>query len=269
MAIHDFGQAPKQNFGGEPIRETIPTLATHLPNTPNLARVNTKTFDNAQTDTNDVASVMQKGFNTMDRGVKEYFSGIQVQNKDLLKPLTVRVAGGDKSILPWKQDLKAGRIQLPVMSINRGGVRQNPLRHSHPVNRAYRKFVDRDGTRMMSTPREWPCLIDYTLSIWTERKEDIELIEYQIITRFNPLAEWRVTDEFMTGLIIAKLNNVTDASDKDAAPDALAKVKYDIGITIEGWLWLPGIITPTVLGQVQVLQDYNGEVYGGISPPTL
>jgi hypothetical protein len=269
MAIHDFSQAPRQNVGGDPQREQVPTLPVHLPGAPNLARITNKPFDDAQTKTNDVTAFVQPGWATMDRGVKEYFSDIKVQVKDVVKSLTVRVAGGDKSILYWKQDLKSGRIQLPVMSINRGGVRQNPQRQGHPVNAAYRRFTDREGTRMLLTPREWPCLIDYTLSIWTERKEDMELITYQIVTRFNPLAEWRVQDEHMHGPIIAKLNNVSDVSDKEAAPDTLAKVKYDISITIEGWLWLPGRIVPTVLGQVQVLQDYSGEVYGGIDPPTL
>jgi hypothetical protein len=255
--------------GGEPVPEPIPVIAPIVPNVPNLARVDTKTFDNEKTSTTDVAPVLPTGFDTQDRGVKEYFSGIVVPTRDGMKPLTVRVAGGDKTILFWKQDLTSGRIQLPVMSVNRGGWRFNPMKFSHPSMPAYRRFADRDGTRMVITPREWPCLIDYTLSIWTERKEDIEYVQYQIVTRFHPLAEYSVQDEFMSGLVQAKLNSVTDVSDKDTAPDSLAKVKYDIGITIEGWLWLPGRVVPTVLGNVQVLQEASGEVFGGINPNTL
>lgn len=268
MGIYDFSQQPKQNFGGEPIAQPVPTNHLH-PNNTNLAKVNSKTFDTAQTKVVDIASFVQKGFDMMDRSAKEYFSDIQVPTKDGVKPLTVRVAGGDKSILYWKQDLVSGRIKLPVMSINRGSWRQNPMRQGHPVNRAYKTYADKDATRVKLNPREYAVLMDYTLSIWTERKDDIEYIQYQIITRFNPLAEWIAQDEFSVGPVIAKLNNITDVSDKDAAPDTLAKVKYDISITIEGWLWLPGRIVPTVLGQVQVLQDASGTVYGGIDPPTL
>jgi len=56
----------------------------------------------------------------MDIGVKTLFSDITVPTKDGIKPLIVRVAGGDKTILFWKRDLSTGRgllIELAGLSI--------------------------------------------------------------------------------------------------------------------------------------------------------
>ena len=118
---------------------------------------------------------------------------------------------------------------------------------------------------MVQSPREYPVLIDYALALWAERKRDIEYITYQIITRFNPLARWVVEDEWMCGDIHATLESCTDSSDIDIDANQLAKVRYDINITIEGWLPLPGRITPTVLGRATSLEDFDTrESYGEI-----
>jgi len=62
----------------------------------------------------DIRSILPVGFATMDRGIKHYFSGalpgappaIRIPTKDGMKELTVRLAGGDKTILIYKQDLQ-------------------------------------------------------------------------------------------------------------------------------------------------------------------
>jgi hypothetical protein len=144
------------------------------------------------------------------------------------------------------------------MSVQRTGWRFNPERFTPPMHSYfYRKFADNDGTRMVLSPREYPLLIDYTLAVWAERKRDIEYINYQVVSRFAPLAEWTVEDEFMSGKIIATFEGGNDNSDIDVDANQLAKVRYDLNITIEGWMPLPSRIVPTVLGKVTDLAEID------------
>lgn len=198
----------------------------------------------------------------MDRGVKEFFQNIDVPTKDGTRKLEVRVSGGDKTILYWKQ-LGLGepdnRIKLPVMSVNHTASRLNPAKIT-PASVGpyyYRRFADNDKSRMILAPREQGWLLDYTLSVWAERKRDAEYILYQIVTRFNPVAEWTVEDEFMCGNMYATFGGVTDNSDTDIGANELAKVRYDYNIQVEGWLPLPGRVVPTVLGRVTELAELD------------
>jgi len=246
--------------------QSVPVVSSQLQSQPNLNRTTAIGFDPQNVATEDVHQVLVPGFEAMDRGVKEFFSDIQVPTKDGLKPLTVRVAGGDKTILYWKQDLTTGRVKLPICSVNRTGLRGNPERRT-PAEAAphfYRRFADSDKTRMVVSPREFSVLIDYTLSIWAERKRDMEFIIYQMITRFNPVAQWTVEDEFMVGDITATWEGTTDNSDIDIDANQLAKVRYDTEIKIEGWLPLSGRIVPTVLGRVQTLDELDTREFLGV-----
>lgn len=236
-------------------------------NQPNLNRVDAKATDPINTATEDVESRTPIGYRTMDRGVKDFFSDIVVPTKDGARKLDVRVAGGDKTILFWKQLMEEdNRIKLPIMSVNRISMSPNPnrLTPASAVPNFYQHFADRDGTRMVISPREYSVLISYTLSVWTERKRDMEYVAYQVMTRFNPLAEWRVQDEFMCGNIIGKLEGSTDNSDIDIEANQLAKVRYDFNIQIEGWLPLPGRVVPTVLGRVQDLAELDTREFFGV-----
>lgn len=258
MSIYDFSFGPKAGDGMSP--QPAP-LTGPLLQSPDLHEADKLT--NSDVNLNqpeDVRSVVVKGFHAMDKGLKEYFSDIDVPTADGNRKLEVRVAGGDKSFLVWKQDLKSGRIKLPVMSINRTSWRFNPDKFSPPYINMTRKFTtDNDGSRMVLTYRPWPALIDYGLSIWTERKRDIEYIIYQIQTRFHPLAEFSIDDEGgLRGTVIMKMNDITNNSDIDIGAEELAKVRYDISLTMEGWLPLPEKILPTVLGKVGSFHEIDG-----------
>ena len=211
--------------------------------------------------------VLADGFGHMDRGVKEFFSDIVIPTKDGQKPLTVRVAGGDKTILYWKQPLDTGRVELPIMSVNRTNMSYDPSRATPAVagDNAYIRFADKDGTRAIKFPREIPYLIDYTLSIWTHRKEDMENIIFLILSRFDPMAEWIVEDPFMCGTVLATFEGAVDNSDIDVGADEWAKVRYDVTIKVEGWLPRQGRIVPTVLGRVTALEELDTrEFFGAI-----
>ncbi len=269
MAIYDFTFDPKSNrpLGVGAVPERAPAISQVLPEQRSQVKEEFFVQDVNINHPEEVKDVLVRGFHSMDRGVKHYFQGIQVPTKDSVRPLDVRIAGGDKTFLQWSQDVRSGRIKLPVLSINRTAWRFNVQKFSPPYIPMTRRFANADGSRMVLTYRPWPALIDYTLSFWTERKRDMEYIMHQIIIRFNPLAEFRIDDEAgLRGTVQMKLGEMTDNSDIDIGAEELAKVRYDVNITIEGWLPLPEKILPTALGRVFSLHEQNGNFLELLQP---
>jgi hypothetical protein len=251
--------SPQQNRNLGPERD--PLITPVLPQQPELEEKDELINNDINLNQpEDVRAVLVRGFYAMDAGIKAYFEDIQVPTKDDVRALTVRIAGGDKTFLQWSQDLHSGRIALPVMSINRSGWRFNVDKFSPPYINMGRRFANADGSRMVLTYRPWPALIDYSLSVWAERKRDIENIAYQIQTRFNPLAEFRIEDESgLRGYVQLRFGDVVDNSDIDIGAEELSKVRYDFSVTMEGWLPLPEKILPTTLGKAVSLHEMNGK----------
>lgn len=272
IPVHPFDFSPKNLNAGvrpEPV-PAVPSIPTNVPNLNRIQPAITTASDPINTATEDVEDIFPVGFKTMDRGIKEFFQNIDVPTKDGTRPLEIRIAGGDKTILFWKQLMEEdNRIKLPVMSINRTGCKLNPERHT-PASVGpyfYRKFADSDGTRMSLAPREYSVLINYSCSVWTERKRDMEHILFQIMSRFNPIAEWTVEDEYMRGNMIAKDLDVNDNSDIDVDANQLAKIRYDFNFQVEGWMPLPARLVPTILGEVHTLSELDTrEVFEVIKP---
>ena len=210
---------------------------------------------NVQTN-NEIRDLLPQGYRTMDRGLKNYFSGIRVPTKDGFRIMQVRVSGGDKPYLIWAQDLYRGRVQLPVMSIKRDSEEFNPMKFS-PAHVHYmtKRFVDKEGTKLALTYRPVPSNINYTLSVWAEHKRDLEYILYQIRTCFNPVCEFLVEDEHLRGSVFLKYNGMTTAVDDDVPADQRANKRYDFSLIMEGWLPLPEKIVPSILGRVSSLRE--------------
>lgn len=243
------------------------TILPQLPNHPDL-NVRPQFFEDPMNkDTSDVRNTIQAGFFFQDKAILNYFQDLTIPTLDSTKKVDVRLAGGDRTILFWKQQQssESGRIQLPVISINRTAIARDETRFSPAYVPVYNHFADQNGSRMVRQFREWPCNIEYQLSIWAERKRDLEYIAYMIITRFNPLAEWIVEDPQIAGRAQAKFGGFNITTDIDAAADKQAYQRADISITVLGWLPLPtSIITPTVLGKVATLNEDDGTILGTI-----
>jgi len=209
-----------------------------------------------------VEEFLQPGFWSLDNAMKQYWSGIRVPTKDSYRYMRVKIAGGDKSLLIWADDLKEGRARLPLAAISRESHEFYPERFSPAYHHMNMRYLSSRGDRVALSYRPIPYLVEYRLTIWAERKRDIEYITYQALSRFNPLAEFRMSDGKINGNIVLRYGGLTDASDKEAGYDAHANVRYELSATAEAWLPLPEKIVPTVLGQVGLLKERSGDILG-------
>lgn len=257
MTIHDFTSRPKKNQSGV-VPERGPSINTEIYRPDVVEDANEDIHDLTNRNVEDVASVLQLGFRALDEGVKAWLSDVKVPSGNSIKPVNLRIAGGDKTFLVWRQDLRSGRISLPAISINRGSFRFNEEKFSPPYIPMRKSLTNRTGSHVKLTYRPWPALVDYQLSLWTEWKDDAELITYQIVTRMNPLAEIVIQDDRLIGNVQIRFNDVTDNSDVDVGAEDLPKVRYDIGITAEAWLPLSEKVVPTVLGKVATANEFTG-----------
>lgn len=200
------------------------------------------------------------GFRSLDDTMKQYWSGIRVPTKDSYRFMRVKIAGGDRSLLVWNDDLKEGRARLPLAAISRESHAFNPEKFSPPYHAMTARYVSRRADQAVKVFRPTPWLVEYNLTVWAERKRDVEYILYQILNRFNPLAEFRMFDGKLEGNVQLRFGGSTDASDKETGFDQHANVRYEITITAEAWLPLPEKIVKTVLGRVMSLQEKLGQI---------
>jgi len=200
------------------------------------------------------------GFRSLDDSMKQYWSGMRVPTKDNYRFMRVKIAGGDKSLLIWTDELKEGRARLPVAAISRDGHQFNPEKFSPAYHSMTARYLSTRYDQAAKIFRPTPWLVDYSLVIWAERKRDAEYILYQTLTRFNPLAEFRMFDGKLEGSVQIRFGGSTDASDKEIGFDQYAAVRYEVTMTAEAWLPLPEKIVKTVLGRVGVLRERSGEI---------
>lgn len=203
--------------------------------------------DSDQTSTEFMQEFSEPGFRYLDNAMKLYWSDVRIPVRDIVKFMKVKIAGSNKSIQIWIDDLKHGRVKLPVMSINRTSHQYNPDKFSYPYHPMAIRYMNNQRTRISKTLRPVPYLVDYTLTIWAEHKWDVEHAIFQIMPRFNPLAEFRASDGHVVGNVQLRFGGMVDNSDKEASAEQLAKIKYELTCTAEAWLSLPEQIVPSVI----------------------
>ena len=207
-----------------------------------------------------IEEFLMPGFRALDESMKMYFSGIRVPTKDSYRVMRVKVAGADKSVGAWKDELLGGRARLPVASLDRSTHEFNKDKFSPAYFPMTRRFLSRRGDRVALIYRPVPFLVSYVMTIWGQRKRDMEYITAQIVTRFNPLAEFVMFDQHIRGAVQLRFSGLTDSSDKEAGVEQLAKLRYEISMQAEAWLPLPEKIVPTILGQIATISERSGAV---------
>lgn len=200
------------------------------------------------------------GFKALDESMRRYWQGIRVPMKDGYRFMRVKVAGGDKSLLIWNDELVGGRARLPVAAIDRTSAEFNPEKYSPASLPMAIRYPSKRGDLAIKVFRPVPFLVNYKLYIWSERKRDADFIIYQVLTRFTPLADFRMFDGKLQGTVVLKFDGHEDTSDKETGYDQSSNVRYEVSLTAEAWLPLPEQVVPTVLGRVTVIQEQLGEI---------
>lgn len=203
------------------------------------------------------------GFKLMDRGIKNYFSGIRIpvgKGYEEYRIMPVRIAGADPEALIYADKyLRGARLQLPMMSIHRTGEKFDPNRFSPPILpiARYHKNCMRRSELIY---RPVPFLIDYSMSIWAEHKSDAEYALYSIVSRMNPIGSYFLEEEAL-GLsheVVVHPGTSTDESDIETNADSRAQVKKTITIQMEGWVPTPSKIVPNILAKPVIIKEGVG-----------
>jgi hypothetical protein len=235
-----------------------PAIDPYAPGLSQLSHVEggrvANTWEEHRVESGDVESFIEPGFRYLDAAMKNYWADIRVPTKDSYRFVRTKIAGMRRSLQIWNEALKHGRVKLPVISISRTGQEYNPEKFTPPYAPFRKRYVNRAKTQVALAYRPVPYFVNYTLSLWTEHKRDAEYVLYQVLTRFNPLAELVVSDDHTFGAVQMSLKSSSDSSDKEASAEQYAKVKYEIVYRAEAWLSLPERIMPTILGTVRSLE---------------
>lgn len=221
---------------------------------------------NEQSESSDVADFLSPGFRYLDEAMKMFWSDIRIPTKDSYRFMRTKIAGASKSLQIWRDDLQHARVKLPVMSISRTDHEFYPDKFSPPYLPLQTVPLNRSMTKIRNLYRPVPYNVTYTLVVWAEHKRDAEYAMFQIMPRFNPLAEFVAHDGRIHGTVTNHLLGVSDVSDKEAVAEQKAKVRYDVRVKSEAWLSLPEKVVPTILGTVKVdtISNSIGDIYANI-----
>lgn len=212
-------------------------------------------WEGLQTPNVDVEEFIQPGFRYLDDAMKHYWSDLRIPSKDSSRFVRVKIAGAAKDIQIWVNDLKNGRVELPVLSVSRTSHSYNVQKFSPPYINLRTRFTDKTRRRAIKDFRPVPYIVNYELTLWAEHKRDAENALYQMLIRFNPMAIIRATDGHWTGNVEMHINDTNDLSDKELGAEQFAKVRYSVSIKAEAWLALPSQVTSTVLGHVSRIRE--------------
>lgn len=255
MAVYNFtisktfGLSPRQMSGDF---EGDPHISPYAPGMAQSSHIDGRvkiTGQEGQVSPEEVEEFLYPGFRYLDAGMKHYWSDLRIPTNDSYRFARVKIAGAAKSLQIWIDELKNGRVKLPVISISRTAHEYNPQKFTPPYLPIRKNFVAPDRSRVALHYRPVPYLVNYTINIWSEHKRDAEYLAAQVNTRFNPLAEVRLSDGVNMGNVQMRYGNWTDDSEKEAEAEQHAKIKYQVNFIAEAWLPLPEKIVPTILGR--------------------
>ncbi len=145
---NQFTACPKTGHPHAGELETRPQIAdrpTAISQLSDIQQGRTKIFGELPgTDPEYVEEYLIQGFRSLDEAMKNYWSGMRIPIKDSYRFMRVKVAGGDKSLLIWRDQLQEGRsrdVQASEQREHRAHLGRSP------VFRAGSGCVQRPGRR--------------------------------------------------------------------------------------------------------------------------
>lgn len=253
MPIHEFRSnlvppTPLTLPGGGDLLETSHVNVSDL-----LLPIN---VPSAQIATEYLKGGLLNGFEALDEAMLNYFSDIRVPYQDGYRFLRIKIAGGDRSVQIWKNELNNGRTTLPVAAIDRTGDSHNKFKYSPPILPMKVRYLNREKSKAAKVFRPAPFNVEYTMLVWAEHKTDMEYIHHQIATRFSSsMAEFRMSDGRIQGNVQVTYGGQSDTTDKEVGERDYAYRRREYKFTAESWLALPEMYGHTVLGRVRLVNE--------------
>jgi hypothetical protein len=211
-----------------------------------------------------VNEVNVAGFKLMDKGIKNYFSGIRIpigKGLEEYKILPVRITGADPEALIYSdKNLIGGRLELPILAISRKSENYDPKRYTPPIKHIYRHILC-NGKKSELLYRPSPFLIEYSLEIWSEHKAEAEYALYSIISKLNPVGSYFIEEPSMKMSleVILHPKGSADESDLESDSENRAQVKRSINLTMEGWLPVPSKEVSNILAKPIAIKEGIGK----------
>lgn len=219
----------------------------------------------------DVREVYVPGFKLMDKGIKNYFSGIRIpigKGNEEYVLMPVRIAGADQDALIYAdKNIKGGRLTLPFLSIHRTNEIYDNKRYSPPILPIYR-HMNCNGRKSESVYRPVPYLIDYTLEIISEHKADAEYALFAIVSKLNPIGSYFLEEPSMgiSHEVIISPKGSSDNSDLESDGEQRTYIKKTITIQMEGWLPVPTKVVSNILATPISIRESIQSVSGSKIP---
>lgn len=241
----------------------------------NLDDCNTCDHIDDTTDINfveEVREVNPPGFKLMDRGIKNYFSGIRIPVGSGFEGYTilpVRITAADPDTLIYSdQHMIGGRIELPFLAITRISENYDSKRYSPPIRHIYRHMLN-NGKKSELIYRPAPYLIDYTLDIMAEHKSEAEYALYSIVSKLNPIGSYFLEEKSMgmSHEVIIHPGSSTDNSDLETDSSTRQYIRKTITMKMEGWLPIPSKITPNILAKPLSIKEGISGISGSVKIP--
>ena len=153
----------------------------------------------------------------------------------------------DREVSQKLVDLREDRTKIPIASFNISSISflmdfELPGIIYYPV-----QFVDASKKETLMARKDLPYQIQYTSTIWTKTKSDMNYILHQVLSQFAPDCVFEIDGQTVTMM----LESVTDTSQLETGnTGAYQLIRTDIVTTMKQvWIKTNPIIVKTVLYQ--------------------
>lgn len=195
-------------------------------------------------------------FYGLERSLKHYFSDIPVPAKDHVRFMRVRISGGKRATLLFTQGQQEGKTIMPIAALSGGKDYEfNPEKYSLPYYPMAIRYLNNRRDKVAKVFRPVPVNVNYTLTVMTESKRDMGIIQTHILRRFNPYAEIMVDDGRISGAVQLFYSGATNTTEFEVPFDDDEVNTWELSFKAEAWIPLPELITPTVRGVVTVWRE--------------
>lgn len=177
--------------------------------------------------------VIVKAFKDHHEGMYSWLSNIGLPPEAGRPTVPVVYATPERAFAKVVAPQAEGQVDLPVITYYCSGMNLNQQRRFLPPYVQFQKQKVGDGWRLYSKAMPWD--LTYNVTVITNKVNQADIINWQIITRFTPNSYIKLG----RAAICLKLESAVDTSSLEPGKDKDRIVRRDYTINAEGWLELP------------------------------